>query len=53
MEDNLQWETTFYGRQSFMEDDLCWKTIFHGRIPFMEDNGRQPLTEDDHLVAAT
>ena len=53
MGDDLLWKTISDGRQSFMEDDLCWKTIFHGRIPFMEDNGRQPLTEDDHLVAAT
>ena len=55
MEDDLQWKTTFDGRQPLMEDDLQWKTTFNGRQPSMEDelrwkttiHGRQPLMEDD------
>ena len=53
MEDDLQWKTTFDGRQLSMEDDLRLKMTFDGRQPLMEDNlrwkttfdGRQPLME--------
>ena len=30
MEDDLQWKTTFGGRQPSMEDNLQWKTTFGG-----------------------
>ena len=36
MEDDLQWKTTFDGRQPSMEDDLQWKTTFNGRQPSSE-----------------
>ena len=38
MEDDLQWKTTFYGRQPTIEDNLRWKTPFDVRRPSMEEN---------------
>ena len=53
MEDNLQWKTTFGGRQPSVEDNLRWRMTCYGRQPSLEDNlwwemtfdGRQPLWE--------
>ena len=61
MEDDLQWKTTFNGRQPSMEDDLRWKMTFSGRRPSMEDNlrwkttfgGRQSSVEDNLRLKRT
>jgi hypothetical protein len=33
MKYNLEWKTTFNGRQPSMEDNLQWHTTFNGRQP--------------------
>ena len=45
LEGNIQWKTTFDGRQPLMEDNIQWKTTFDRRRPSMEQwkatfNGR-------------
>ena len=55
VEDDLQWKTTFVGRQPSVDDDILWRTTFGGRQPLVEDNlwwkmtfgGIQPAMEDD------
>ena len=42
MEDDLQWKTTFGGRQSSVEHNLWWKRTFSGRQTF---GGRLPSVE--------
>ena len=37
MEDNLQWKTTFNGKQPPIEENLQWKTNSSGRRPPIED----------------
>ena len=37
MEDDLQWKTTFDGRQPSIKDDLQWKTTHDGRRAFNDN----------------
>ena len=41
---DLQWKTTFGGRQPSLEDDLRWKMTFNGRQPLVEDDLRWKTT---------
>ena len=54
IEDDLKWNTVFYG-DNLLEGDLLWKTTFYEIRPSMEDNfwekmtfdWRQPWMEDE------
>ena len=55
VEDDLQWKTTFGGKQTSVEENLRWRTPFGERQPLVEDDlwlkttfgGRHPSAEDD------
>ena len=46
MKENLQWRTTFNGRQLSMEDYHGLQTYFNERLPLIKDV-RQPLMEGE------
>ena len=49
MEDDLQWKTTFNGRQPSTEGDLQQKTTLNRRLPPMGDDLKQKTTIEDKL----
>ena len=52
MEDDLQWKTTFNGKQPLIEDDICRKTAFNGRQNLVEDDLCRKTTFDGRKMTS-